>query len=428
MMKLLSQLCFVVTVLLTSFASVAERQPLDKIVAIVDRSVILQSEFSLRMQQVTANARSNNMALPPTEVLEQQVLDHLISEQLQLAMARRVNMEVNDEQINFAIENIKADNKINQKELEYQLQLDGMSLAHFREKLRRDITLQQIQQGMVQQRIQISPLEIDNFLQSAEAKFWISPEYHLGHILIGLPQTASAEQIESTHQKALEIAAQIRAGKPFADAAIAQSNGPAALQGGDLGWRKTSALPSLFAEIVPKLAKGEVSEPTRSPAGFHILTLYDTRGDEQQTQEQVLARHILLKTSAILSDTEAEAKLRSIRQKIIDGADFAVLAKENSEDIGSMLAGGDLGWNIPNAYVPEFAKMLKALPVGEISPPFQSQFGWHILQVQQRREEDITKEVLREKAARILMSRRFEDELQVWQRQLRDDAYVDVRL
>lgn len=406
----------------------AERQVLDKIVAVVDRSVILQSEFDERLQQVARNAQANNMTLPDAEVLKSQVLDHLINEHLQLQMARRVNFSVSDEQVNEAVENIRKSNKLTDEEFQYQLSQQGMTLPSLREKVRRDITLQQIQQGMVQQRIQISPLEIDNFLSSADAQFWISPEYQLGHILISLPQAADADDVAAAQQKAERLAQSIRAGTPFADVAIAESDGPAALQGGDLGWRKTSALPSLFAEVVPDLKVGDVSAPARSPAGFHILKLYDKRGDEQQVQEQVNARHILLKPSAILSNEEAKSKLQDIRQKILEGADFAAMAKEHSEDIGSMLSGGELGWSTADVFVPAFAEVIGSLPIGEISEPFQSQYGWHIVEVLERRQEDITDAIKRERAARILTNRRFEDELQVWLREMRDETYVDVRL
>lgn len=428
MMKLFCSIAAAAALMCASIYSHADRQQLDKIVAVVDRSVIMQSELDKQLQQVVLGAQANNMALPDMEVLTSQVLDHLISEQLQLQMARRVNFSVSDEQVNAAIENIRLSNKLSPEQFERQLQQEGMSLPALREKVRKDLTIQQIQQGMVQQRIQISPLEIDNFLKSADARFWISPEYHLGHILIGLPQGASADQIEQARQKAQQLAQTIREGKPFAEAAIAESDGPAALEGGDLGWRKTSALPSLFAEIVPDLKVGDVSDPARSPAGFHLLTLYEKRGDEQQLQEQFNVRHILLKPSAILSDEEAKAKLENIRKKIQDGADFAAMAKEHSEDIGSMLAGGELGWSTPDMYVPAFAKAITSLPVGEISAPFQSRFGWHIVEVLGKRQEDITEAIKREKAARILTSRRFEDELQVWLRELRDETYVDIRL
>ncbi len=406
----------------------ANPKPLDKVIAVVDKTVIMQSELDERLSQVVQNARANNHALPAMDVLRKQVMDHLISEHLQLQTAQRVGYRVSDEQVNQSIEQIRRANQLTPAQFAAQLEHDGMTMDILRERLRRDITIQQIQQGMVQQRIYISPLEIDNFLKSADAKFWISPEYHLGHILVSLSQSASAEEVEAARQKAEQMVKKIRAGRTFAEVAIAESDGPTALNGGDLGWRKTSDLPSLFVDLLPELEKGQVSEPARSPAGFHILTVYDKRGGEQQTELQSKVRHILVKPSAILSDEEAKAKLEKLRQRVMKGEDFGALAKEHSEDIGSMLAGGDLGWSRPGMFVAEFETVMAKMKEGEISEPFRSQFGWHILQVQERRQEDITDDVLRDKAARILTSRRFEDELQIWLREMRDEAYVDIKL
>jgi peptidyl-prolyl cis-trans isomerase SurA len=413
---------------LLSLSLHAEPKLVDKVIAVVDKNVIMQSELNERLTQVAQNARANQMALPDMKVLQQQVVDHLISEHLQLQMAKRVGLTISDEQVNQAIEQIRISNKLTPEEFTHQLELDQLTLQDLREKVRRDMTLQHIQQGMVQQRIHISPLEIDNFLKSADAQFWISPEYHLGHILISLSQSASGEEIEAARVKAEELVQRIRAGANFAEVAIAESKGPTALNGGDLGWRKTSDLPSLFADILPALEIDQVSDPARSPAGFHILKVYEKRGGEQQKELQSKARHILIKPSAILSDEQAKEKLAKLRERVLKGEDFAALAKENSEDIGSMLAGGDLGWSRPGMFVPEFEQVMTRMAVGEVSEPFRSQFGWHILQVQERREEDITDELLRDKAARVLTSRRFEDELQIWLREMRDDAFVDVKI
>ena len=411
-----------------SATALAEVQFLDKVIAVVDTEVVLRSELDERLQQVAERAQTNSLGLPDLEVLQQQVLDHLISERLQLQMARRVGLEVSDGQVNQTLNQIIANNNMTREQFAEQLALEGLSMAKFQENLRKDIALQQIQQGIVQQRIQISPLEIDNFLSSADARFWMGGEYHVGHILIGLPQSPTAEDVETARQKAEVLAATIRNGARFAEVAIAESNGPAALEGGDLGWRKTSELPSLFADVVPNLAVGSVSEPIRSGAGYHLLTVYETRGGAQQIQTQTRARHILLKPSAILSNEEAQAKLQSLRQQLLDGADFAELAKAHSEDIGSMLSGGELGWSSPGMFVPEFEAVMSNAEEGEISEPFRSQFGWHILEVMERRDEDITDAVLRDKAARVLTNRRFEDELQIWLRELRDDAFVDIKI
>lgn len=416
---------------LTSALSIsvwAQAQLLDRVVAVVDRNVIMQSQLDERMEQIRQRAAASGMGLPDINVLRSQILDHLIAEELQLQVARRVGFSVGDEQVNQAIEQIRQANNLTPEQFQRQLQIDGLSMTELRSTVRRDLTLQQIQQGIVQQRIHISPLEIDNFLRSAEAQFWVSPDYHLGHILIPLPQSPTAEQLEEAQAKAEELVGRVRGGENFAEVAIAESRGPDALQGGDMGWRKTSDLPSLFAEVVPNLEVGQVSEPFRSGAGLHILRLHDKRNTDQQLETQAHVRHILVKPSAILTNEEAEAKLRRLRQEILDGADFAAMAREHSEDIGSMLGGGDLGWSRPGMFVPAFEQVVHNIEVGEISQPFRSQFGWHILQVTARRDTDITQDLLRERAAQVLTSRRFEDELQLWQRELRDDAFVDIKI
>jgi peptidyl-prolyl cis-trans isomerase SurA len=418
-----------IAVITLTMPAQAQVQLLDRVVAVVNKGVVLQSELDERIASITARAEGSGMSLPPKDVLEKQVLEHLIVEQLQLETARRYGIRVSDEQINAAIRTMQQNNNMTEEQFFAQLAQEGVSLEQLREQIRKDLMLQQVQRGVLQQRIHISEQEVDNFLNSSDGKFWNSPEYHLGHILVSLPQAPSAEELAQAEQEVQSIYKQLKDGAVFAEVAMAESDGPSALKGGDLGWRKTNELPSLFADVAPTLKPGDVSEPQRSNAGFHILKLYEKRGGQQQeVVTQNRSRHILLKPSAILTDEQAKAKLEKIRQQIIDGADFAALAKEHSEDIGSALQGGDLGWANPGQFVPEFEQRTQNLPVGEISEPFRSQFGWHILQVQDRREQDMTDELIRMKARNMLMSRRFEDELQLWQRELRDEAYVDIKL
>jgi len=266
-------------------------------------------------------------------------------------------------------------------------------------------------------------------LRSAAAQFWISPDYRLGHILISLPQSPSPEQIKEAEEKSEEIYQKLQKGASFEELAIAESSGSAALKGGDLGFRKSAELPTLFAEIAPTLEKGQVAEPARSQAGFHILKLIDRRGDTKQIVAQVKARHILMKTSAVLTDAKAQAKLVQIRQDLIAGkVKFEDMAKEYSEDIGSKLSGGDLGWSEPGIYVAQFGKVVRELPVNQLSEPFKSQFGWHLVEVTGRRDEDMTKEAIRMKARELLTSRRLEDETQVWLQEMRDDAFIEIKI
>ena len=405
----------------------AEPKLIDSIAAIVDNQIILESTLNERLAIITARARGSQMGLPDIATLKEQVLEHLIVEQLQVQMAYRYGVTIDDAETNNVINNMMNENGLSEAQFSAQLAMEGLTLATLRERIERDMMIQNIQRGLVSQRITVSDLEIDNFLKSAEAQFWLSPEYHLGHILIALPQSANDADIVAAKEKAESIYEQASEGAVFAELAIANSKGPNALKGGDLGFRKTSDLPSLFAQIAPELKIGGVSKPARSAAGFHIIKLYEKRGEESQVIKQSLARHILIKPSAILTDEQAQAKLSKIRQQIVDGADFAKLAKEHSEDIGSMLAGGDLGWSSPGQFVPAFEKAMAETPLGEISEPFRSRFGWHILQVQEQRDEDMTEAVIRNKARNILTNRRFEDELQVWLRELRDEAFVEIK-
>jgi len=277
----------------------------------------------------------------------------------------------------------------------------------------------------VNRRINVSQAEIDGFLASQEGKFWASPDYLLGHILVPVGSTNSVAAAEEIADK---LQQELLDGADFRNIAVANSSGQNALNGGDMGWRKVAQLPTLFAEVVPTLSAGDVSSPFKSPAGFHILKLYEQRGGGEQLVDQAKVRHILIKPSEILTNDEAHAKLLGVRQKIIDGADFAEQAKEYSEDIGSMLSGGDLGWSLPGQFVPEFESMMGQIEIGEVSVPFRSQFGWHILQVQERRSEDMSENMMRNQASNLLRKRRFEEELQVWLQEIRDEAFVEITL
>ena len=415
------------SLLLSTALANAEPVLLDGIAAVVDKQIILQSTLDERIEIITARARSSQMALPDNATLKTQVLDHLITEQLQVQSAKRYGVTIEEAQISATLHSMMRENHLTESQFIAQLALEGLTIDTLKERIERDMLIQNIQRGLVSQRISVSELEIDNFLKSAEAQFWLSPEYHLGHILIPLPQAASEAETLAAKAKAETLFNQLNKGAVFGELAIAHSKGPNALRGGDLGFRKTSDLPSLFAEIAPTLAVGQTSAPARSAAGFHLIKLYEKRGEASQVIKQTHARHILLKPSAILTDEEAEKKLNSLRNQILKGADFAELAKKNSEDIGSMLAGGDLGWASPGQFVPEFEKAMAETAIGKISQPFRSQFGWHILQVIEQRDEDMTDAVIRNKARNILTNRRFEDELQVWLRELRDDAFVEIK-
>ena len=410
-----------------SFTS-AEVVPLDRVVAVVDNRAITQTELDSRVQDVQVRSQAAGMRLPEADILNKQIIDQLISETLQLEMADRYGVQVSDQEVNASIGNIIQNAQITEQQFVQQLASEGVSINEFRATIRRQLTMRSITEGLVSRRIRISEQEVDNFLKSADAQFWVSPDYHLGHILVALPSSPSSEAIVEAEEKANALYEKLKAGANFAEVAIAESNGPSALQGGDLGWRKSAELPTLFAELLPSLNNGDVTKPTRSQAGFHIIKLYESRGGQKQIVNQTRARHILVKTSEILNDAKAEAKLKEIRQQILDGADFAELAKTHSEDIGSRMSGGDLGWATPGTFVPAFEKTMAETKEGEISQPFKSRFGWHIMKVEERREEDMTQEALRQKARNMIMSRRFEDETQIWLQELRDEAFIDIKI
>jgi len=413
-------------ILLLSSSAIAEKIILDRVVAIVDDDVVMASELQSRLLTITRSLQASNTEVPPLDVMKSQVLERLIVEQLQLQMAKRANVQISDEELNQAIGRIQQGNKLTKEQFLEQLAKDGMTIEALRHDIRRELVLNRVQQGSVNRRINISKQEVDGFLASQEGKFWASPDYLLGHILIA---TSSDKAVQiAAEEKANKLQKQLLDGADFRNTAVGNSSGQNALNGGDMGWRKIAQLPSLFADIVPSLAAGDVSAPFESPAGFHILKLYEQRGGGEQLIDQAKVRHILVKPSEILSNDEAHAKLLGIRQSIIDGADFAEQAKEHSEDIGSMLSGGDLGWSLPGQFVPEFESMMGQIEINDVSVPFRSQFGWHILQVQERRSEDMSENMRRNQASNLLRKRRFDEELQIWLQEIRDEAFVEITL
>lgn len=407
--------------------SMAQTIPLDEVVAVVDDDVVMASELNQRMNMVVSQLRANNTQLPPMDILRGQILEQLITESLELQMGRRAGVEVSDRQVDDTINRMRQANNLSQAEFEQKLAQDGISLNSLREQIRRDIIIEQVQRGSVNRRINVSEQEVKNFLKSKQGRFWSSPDYNLGHIMIGLPSTADNASIKAALDKADAIYQQLKNGADFRQLAVAESQGQNALKGGDLGWRKSAQLPDLFAENIVDLQIGDVTQPLRSGAGFHILKLYDKRGPKEQVIEQSKVRHILIKPSAILTDEQAREQLADIRQQILNGADFGEMARKHSEDVGSMLSGGDLGWSLPGKFVPEFERTIDNTAIGDISEPFRSQFGWHILQVEERRQQDMSETVRMNQAMQLLRNQRFEEERINWLREIRDKAYVEIK-
>lgn len=401
---------------------------LDRVVAIVDKDVVLESELNDRKASVLDRLRGQYQQLPPEEVINKQILEQLIVERIELAMAERYEIKVDEAEIDQAIGRVLQKNQITLPQLEADLKRQGLTLDGLRKQMRNELTISHLQQGVVNSRIKVTDQDINNFLSSSDGKYATSPDFHIGHILIAVSSSADADAVAAAEKQANDIYQKLQSGSDFSQMAISYSNDQAALQGGDIGWRKLAQLPELFGNQMANLVAGQVSKPFRSGAGFHILKNIEQRGGGEQLIDQTHARHILVKTSEIMDDAQAREKLIALKTRIEKGEDFAKLARENSEDTGSMLSGGDLGWSTPGMFVPEFEEAMKNTSIGSISRPFKSQFGWHILQVIERRKEDMSDKMKRNQAANVLRSRRFDEEFQLWLTQIREEAYVEVKL
>lgn len=401
---------------------------LDRIVAVVNEEVVLESELEQMVRTVQDQLAANGTPGPPDYMLEQQVLERLVMQQLQLQLAERTGIRVGDETLNQALRRIAADNGLTLSQFRDVLEQDGYDFPSFRENIRKELIISQLHKREVDDRVTVSEAEVDNFLATQMKQGNQDVQYRLSHILIAVPEAASPEQIQAAKSKAEEIAGQLRQGADFQKAAVAYSDGQQALEGGDLGWRKMGQLPTLFVDVVPQLQVGELSKIIRSPSGFHIIKLLDRRGEEQQLISQTHARHILIRTDELTSEQDAQLRLSQLRQRALQGDDFAELAQAHSDDKASALKGGDLGWVSPGQMIPRFEEVMMSLEPGKISLPFKTQFGWHVIQVLDRRQQNMTEEFNRNRARQEIRQRKIEEEMENWLRQLRDEAYVEYRL
>ena len=401
---------------------------LDGIAALVNDGVVLKSELQVETDRIVARLQQQGTQLPPPQILMRQVLDRLVTEQLQLQRAEKVGIQVSDETLNQALATIAQRNSIPLSDLPAMLAQEGVDYATYRRDLRRQITIDQLRQRDVLQRINVSPKEVDAYLALQEGKASLRQEYLLSHILVALPAAATPEQIKTAENQVNDLYQRLQAGEDFATLAVAYSNGQQALEGGSLGWLKGSELPSVFADVAPGLARGAISEPIRNAGGFHLIKLVDRRGGEAIMENQVHARHILMTTNEVLDDSAAEQRLREIREQILGGEDFAAVAKAVSEDAQSAIDGGDLGWTGPGNFVPVFDAALSKLKPDEISEPFRTQFGWHIVQLLERRVYDATADKQKQEAILAVRNSKLGDEVAIWTRRLRDEAFVEYRL
>lgn len=400
---------------------------LNRIVAIVNNDVITSGELADKIAEIKQQLAQKHTQLPPDDVLRKQILEHMILDEIQLQMAKTSGIRVDDEQLNRVITNIAKQNSMSLEQFRKTLEHDGYPFAKFREDIRKQVIIGELRKIKVDNQIYVSEQEVDNQLAKQGDQAQLDVEYHLAQILIPIPEAARPEQIEAAQEKADQTYTQLNLGADFAKMAVSVSADQHALQGGDMGWVKQGQLPTIFAEVIPKMKPGEITKPLRSASGFHIIKLLDTRKqDQKHVVKQTLARHILIKTSEILSSDEAKQKLERIRNEILAGADFGKIAKASSDDSGSAADGGNLGWVSPGTMVPEFESVMNKLKPGEISQPFQTRFGWHIVQVLSRRQFDDTQAYLRSQARSQIQQRKIEEETENWLRRIRDEAYVKI--
>lgn len=402
----------------------------DRIAAVVNDGVVLNSQLDGEMERITARLRERNTELPPRNVLRRQVLDRLVLQEIQMQRAERIGMHVSDEMLNSSLEDVAQRNNVTFSQLPDALKAQGIDYREFREEVRRDITLQMLRQRDVVARINISPRELEQFLARQKNLPDQTSEYNLSHILISVPQAATAEQVAAREARVNEVREKLANGSDFAQLAVTYSDSGTNIDGGTLGWRKAAELPSIAAEVIPKLKAGEITDPIRTPSGFHLFKLNEVRGGEQQAVvSQVHVRHILLRTNDLEDDNTVEQRLQKIRERIInDHEDFAAIASVTSADPGSATEGGDLGWAGPGTFVPEFEKVVDGLKENEISEPFKSKYGWHIVQLLDRRLHDSTDDMRRNRAYAALRDAKAEEETELWLRRIRNEAFVELRL
>jgi len=413
---------------LTVVAQQSNVEEIDRIVALVNDDVIVKTELDQRMRTVVAQLMQNRTQAPPTDVLEKQVLERLVLSRLQLQLAERTGVRVDDKLLNGAMRQIAQQNKLTLSEFRTILQAEGYDFASFREEIRAELTITRLQERQVNQRIQVTDREVNDFLATAAQQRTPDDEFRLGHIIIALPAAPAPEDIAAARLRAEEVAQELRQGADFAQMAVAVSDGQQGLEGGDLGWRKMNQLPTLFADLVVGMRAGDISDPIRSPSGFHIIKLLEVQRGQVRMVTQTHARHVLIRPDEITSEQDARIRLQQLKERIQNGEDFGELARSHSDDGGSAVKGGDLGWVSGADLVPQFRAAMDKLQPNEISDPFQSTFGWHIAQVLDRRQYDGTEEIRRTQAKNLIRERKIEDEVQAWVRRLRDEAYVEYRL
>ena len=406
----------------------AKIELLDRVVAVVDSGVIMETQLNSRVEEVLKRLQSNKAELPPLNLLEEQVLDRLIIEEIQMQIADRAGIKISDSELNQTLARIASQNNLSLEEFRVTLEQEGDSYKVFRQTIRKELIIQRVQRGKVGSRVDISEQEIENFINSEEGRTELAEQYDVQHILISVEGGLNETETIAIKEKAQDVLKRLEEGESFEKLAATYSSGQKALEGGFLGWRTSAELPTLFSKTVSSLKIGETSDLIRSGAGFHILRLNDKRGNTVKFMDQTLARHILVQPSEIRTEKQAELLIKDIYKRLLDGEDFKQLARQYSEDPGTKMDGGNLGWANPGEYDPAFETTLNATKIGEIANPVQSSFGWHVIEVLDRRNEDVSQEQQKNRAYQIIYERKFEQELQSTLIELRAEAYVDLKL
>ena len=425
-MKLLRRLVLPALLCLAPLAAFAT-ESLDRIIAVVDDDVILESELQQGIRIAQSEMRDRGITPPPDDAVRSQVLEHLIMMKLQTQRAKEAGIKVDDRELNDVMARVAQQNNMTVPQFIESVKNEGLDVSTLREQLRQEVLANRVRQKEVDTRIVVTDQDIDQFLAAHGGDD--TTEYHLAHILVAIPDGATPEVRDKARLKASNLLKKLRAGADFAQLAVSNSDGQQNLQGGDLGWRKGNSLPTAFANVVPKLQPGGISDVIEASNGYNIIKLIEKRetGD-RQTVNETRARHILLAPNTLRNEDATRAQAFELHDRLVRGDDFAMLAKKYSDDPGSKNSGGELGWQPPGVYAAEFQAELDSLKIGELSKPFHTQFGWHIAQVEERRTRDVTEEARRARARQAIMQRKDAEEYEAWLRRLREEAYVEYRL
>ncbi len=411
---------------LSTFSLQSHAEVLDRIVAVVEEDVILEHELDNEVAGIAAKLRSGNVAMPPEYVLRKQVLERMIVDKLQRQMAAKSGIQVSEEMLQNSVNEIASRNGLSVDAFRSEIERQGMSYKSFEDNLRNEIVTNQLRGREIGSRIKVTDAEVNHFMETQGKIASLNSQYHLGHILIAVSQSASSTAIQKASQRAEQVVADLRSGKDFKQMAMSVSDDDNALKGGDLGWRSMGQIPTLFTDVVAAMNNGDVSDPVRSPSGFHIIKILGVEGSSQHIITKTKVRHILVKTNELVDDSEARKRLLGLRERIVDGDDFAALARAHSDDKGSAINGGSLDWVTPGALVPPFEEAMNKLEINQVSQPVQTQFGWHLIQVLGRENQDNSDQFKKDKIRDELRKRKIEEETELWLRRLRDEAFVEI--